>query len=393
MGISHKSILKPLLILSPARALHAIGLDILLTSIPQIQASLKISQVQSQLIVSTFVLATSISHLFIGPLADKFGRRAVMLGSILFFIIGSWICTLSNNISQLIFSRVLQGIGACGTTIGVLAIVRDLFDENERAQFLSYMNGLNALSPLLAPTIGSFFWVYFGTWQSNFHFLIWFSVISFLLCFFYLDETKPVIIQNNIQKSIWYEYWQVLTNPKFLSYVIPGVSSSVTLLMFFSVSSILVVEVLHESIHQFALLFGSNALVYMLGSFLAPMLLKKFKLSKCIIIGSVIMMSGSCLLLISKFTLPLSLWTIFIPNYLQTLGSGIIFGNTLAGALEPFRERAGIAAAVYGFVQHGLSSIIAAGVMIFEINSMVLPAITMMILSIINIMIMRSKHV
>jgi DHA1 family florfenicol/chloramphenicol resistance protein-like MFS transporter len=391
--ISSQSPIKSAFILFPARALHAMSMDVLLTSIPQIQSSLSISQASAQLVISAFVLATSISHLFIGPLADKFGRRPVMLVSTVIFIIGSWICAISEHITQLILARVLQGIGSCGTTIGILAILRDVFEENERAKISSYLNGITSLSPLLAPSIGAFLLFYFGSWQANFHFLIWFGILSFVLCFFYLQETKPLEQSIIYKRNIVSEYWQVLSNRTFLCYVIPGVSALVTLLMFFSVSSILVIDILKESNYKLALLFASNALVYMIASFIAPLLLSKWKLSKCIAIGSFVMMFGSLMLIIAKFIFPLSLWIIFIPNYLQTFGSGLIFGNSVSGALEPFKHNAGIAAATYGFMQYGLASIIAATIMMFEINSMILPALTMLMFGVVNVLLMRVRGI
>jgi Bcr/CflA subfamily drug resistance transporter len=389
MAINIKPLAKLLLVLSPARAMHGMGLDVLLTSMPLIQASLYASQAATQLVVSAYVMAAAVAHLFIGPSIDKFGRRPVMLASMFVYMLGSLLCALSHNITMLILARSVQGAGSCGGMIVAFAIVRDLFDETNRAKVFSYINGITSLSPLLAPIGGLCLCAYFASWHVSFYFLTLFSLVTFLLSLFLLQETKPLEIKA-VTHNVIYEYWKVLTNFNFFRYVVPGISSVFTLLMFFSISSVLITKVLHGSSYRYSMMFASNALVFMLSSFSASIILRKISVCQCVMVGSLFMIIGSLLSVGSALFLPLSFFSIFVPNYLQTFGSGIMSGSAVSGALEPFKHNAGIASAMYGFLQFGVSSLIVSLIMLFDIKSMLLPAIAMLVLGVTNILLMRS---
>jgi len=110
-----KSIAKILSILSPSILLRAFAMDIFIPCIPSVAAEFNAPFSTAQWLLSIYFIGAGVGQLVLGPLADKFGRRRVILASIVLFIISSLACAVATSINILIFTRLLQGVGACGT--------------------------------------------------------------------------------------------------------------------------------------------------------------------------------------------------------------------------------------------------------------------------------------
>src|SRR6185437_8930913 len=108
-------------------------------SLPTLSAVFAVSADETALTLSMFLAGYSVSQLFYGPIADRYGRRAPLLAGLVLFTVGGIGCALSLTIGQLVWFRMLQGVGACAGPILARAVVRDLFDRRRGIQILSYM--------------------------------------------------------------------------------------------------------------------------------------------------------------------------------------------------------------------------------------------------------------
>jgi EmrB/QacA subfamily drug resistance transporter len=114
-------------------------------------------------VVTAYVLGTTVSTPIWGKLGDLYGRKTVFLSAIAIFLVGSALCGLAgtdalggtdNGMLELIAFRALQGLGAGGLIVGVMAIIGDLVPPRERGKYQGQMAGIMALAMVAGPLLG-----------------------------------------------------------------------------------------------------------------------------------------------------------------------------------------------------------------------------------------------
>jgi DHA1 family bicyclomycin/chloramphenicol resistance-like MFS transporter len=101
-----------------------------------------------------FMLFLAIGILFLGPVSDKYGRRSVLLASLVLFIISSFLCSFVGSIEALIVCRILQAIGSGGAMAVAVALIRDCFEGSRRTKVLMIVAVIGVLGPVIAPVLG-----------------------------------------------------------------------------------------------------------------------------------------------------------------------------------------------------------------------------------------------
>lgn len=167
----------------------ALSIDAMLPALPEIAAELTpASPNLAQLIVTSFVLGMGVGTLFTGPLADAVGRRRVIMGGAVLYIVGALLAWRAGSLELLLAARFVQGLGAAGPRIAAMAIIRDLFEGREMAQLVSLMMMVFALVPALAPAMGAGIIAVAG-WRAIFLAFCVFSVISVIWLMLRQPET------------------------------------------------------------------------------------------------------------------------------------------------------------------------------------------------------------
>lgn len=108
-------------------------------------------------IVTAYMLATTIVTPLYGKLGDLFGRKIVLQGAILLFLLGSALCGLSRSMGALIAFRALQGLGGGGLMVTSMAAIGDIIPPRDRGRYQGFFGGVFGLSTVLGPLIGGFF--------------------------------------------------------------------------------------------------------------------------------------------------------------------------------------------------------------------------------------------
>ena len=102
----------------------AFSIDAMLPALPEIGAALTPDDLnRAQLILTSFVLGMGIGTFFTGPLSDTFGRRRVLLGGFVLYIIASLLAMMAGSLEMVLAARVLQGIGAAGPRVVAMAVI------------------------------------------------------------------------------------------------------------------------------------------------------------------------------------------------------------------------------------------------------------------------------
>lgn len=179
-----------LLILLAVVCLPRITIDIYLPSLPVIGQALQLSEFQLSLTMTVYMAGYAVSMLVCGPLADRYGRRPVLIGGTALYLVATIACALADSGGMLIAARLLQALGGCCGTVVGRVIVRDRFQKAEQVSYLSWMSSGMALSPVVAPLIGSVIDVALG-WRWVFLVLAVVAAGVLLALCTVVPETKP----------------------------------------------------------------------------------------------------------------------------------------------------------------------------------------------------------
>jgi DHA1 family bicyclomycin/chloramphenicol resistance-like MFS transporter len=156
----------------------AFSIDAMLPALPAIGAELSPSDLNNaQLIVTSFVLGMGLGTLFTGPLSDTFGRKPVMIGGALVFIVACAAAWAASSLEVMLAARVMQGLGAAGPRVVAMALIRDLHSGPQMARILSFVMVVFSLVPALAPTMGHYIILGFG-WRAIFVAFMIFSLAT-----------------------------------------------------------------------------------------------------------------------------------------------------------------------------------------------------------------------
>lgn len=181
-------------ILATAIFMQMLDSTILNTSLPSIAKDLNESPLDMQNAIISYVLTLALFMPVSGFLADKFGTKKIFLFSILVFSLGSVFCALSQDLTQLVISRVVQGIGgSLMTPVGRLALIKT-YDKNELVKALNYAIVPALIGPVLGPLIGGYM-VDYLSWHWIFLINIPIGIIGIFLSLKYMPDYKSKTIK------------------------------------------------------------------------------------------------------------------------------------------------------------------------------------------------------
>ncbi|CAA9195714.1 putative transport protein HsrA [Flavobacterium bizetiae] len=186
------------IILATSIFMQMLDSTILNTSITAIAKDLHESPLDMQNAIISYVLTLALFMPVSGFLSDKFGTKKVFIFALLLFSIGSLFCSLSQNLTHLIFSRVIQGIGgSLMTPVGKLALIRT-FPKKELLKAMNFAIIPALIGPVLGPLVGGYM-VDYLSWHWIFLINIPFGIIGILLSLKYMPDYKSPIIDFDLK--------------------------------------------------------------------------------------------------------------------------------------------------------------------------------------------------
>ena len=341
-------------------ALGPFSIDTYLPSFHDIAEKLGATPIQVQQTLSAYLAAFALMTLWHGALADRFGRRRVILLALALFAIASAGCAFAASIGQLWFWRAMQGVTAGAGIVISRAIVRDLYDGPAAQRLMSQITMMFALAPAIAPVIGGWLQTLFG-WRSIFAFLVLSTAALWLACWKLLPETLPPAKRQSLQPAyLGRTYWKVMTSPPFL---FACAALSLNFAGFFIyVLSAPVFLMKHLAIPEtgFLWLFGPAMAGLMSGSWLSGRLAGKVTPGRTIALGYLVMSCAALSNIGINLALPPGLPLSVAPLFVYTLGMSLAMPSLTLLALDPFPAQRGLAASCQTFFQSGFNSLAAA---------------------------------
>ncbi|MBA3676331.1 MAG: multidrug effflux MFS transporter [Sphingosinicella sp.] len=149
-------------------ASNALAIDSMLPALPAIGQALEVAEDnRRQLVITFYLLGFGAAQLLYGPLSDRFGRKWLVVASMLFYAVFSALAGLAGSFTLLLAARMMQGVAAAATRVLVVAIVRDRYSGSAMARVMSLTMIVFMIVPVLAPTFGQGV-LSIGTWRHIF---------------------------------------------------------------------------------------------------------------------------------------------------------------------------------------------------------------------------------
>jgi DHA1 family bicyclomycin/chloramphenicol resistance-like MFS transporter len=348
-------------ILVLASATSIMSTDMYAPSLPDLADEFNTSASKIKLTISLNMVAFGLAQLLHGPLSDRFGRRPILLGSLVGVVIGCLLCTSAQTVNQLILARIFLGLVAAAEAVIGLAILKDLYAAKQQVKALALLGMVIAIVPAIAPILGGYLHVHFG-WESNFYVIALMACVSLVVVYLFLPESSTPDPQALQIKRIASAYAGLLQNADFLSHtLVLGVALGLIFVFVTAAPFVLItyfgVQVQHFGYYQAAIVVS-----FFIGSVTASQLADYWAPERLLNFGVSFVMAGTVVLVLLIFIEKLSAINLAATYAIITFGMGPLFAVAPSHALRTIQSQAGAASAMLSGLEQGIAGLSAVAV-------------------------------
>lgn len=349
-----------ILILGVLSAIGPFSIDTYLSGFPSIATDLNVTVDDVSYSLSSFFIGISVGQLIYGPLLDRFGRKTPLIIGLVIYFLASVGCALATSIEMLIALRFLQALGGCVGMVAPRAIVRDSFPVEESAKIFSTLILILGVSPIIAPTVGSYMITALG-WHSVFWLQAGMGILLFLAVTFKLAESKNPDHSISLKpQHIIPTFFNIFRNPQFFTYAFAGSMVSGGVYAYLSGSPFVFMKIYKVTEQQYGWIFGLLAGGLILSSQFNNLALRKYRSEQIVSVVLTVQTIIGIILCVGSLLDWLSLYSTIFFIFFFLCCQGFSFPNSSALSLVPFSKEAGSASALLGAIQMGIGSLAAA---------------------------------
>ena len=323
------------------------AINLFLPSLAQMATDFRVDYNTMNIAISGYLVFTALLQIVAGPLADRYGRRPVLLGGLGLFVAASIGCAIVDEYHWFITLRIIQGSVICAAILS-RAIVIDLAERRQAASTLGYIGMAMSLAPILSPIIGGIVGSTFG-WRASFWVLTAAGVVVWLMVWRLLSETAHA--RPTSAAALWRSYRTLIATPAFWSYAMIITLSVGAFFIFISGVPQVASQRLGMSQADIGIAIGSISMGFLIGNYLSGRFAKSVPLDWMILVGGLSACTGltvGVILLLVGYLSPLS---VFSTTVFVGLGNGLTLPSANSSLMSIRKELAasasGLAGAVY----------------------------------------------
>ena len=308
-----------------------------------------------KLTLTTYMLGFAVGQLFYGPLSDRYGRRPVLLGGLIFFTAATFGCSFAPSIGGLIGLRILQGLGAASGSVLGRALTRDAYTFQEMPLVMSWISLGQNIAPSLAPTLGGFLGEWLG-WRATFWFVGAFGTLLLLVTLLGLRETNEYRSDRIDLGKLLRGSGEMLRDRQFLGNVLTlGFAFAINFGMLAGVPFILQ-ESLGFSPREFGLIVLLSVAGFTAGTLVNNRLVGRVPPIVIMRASGWFHVAALSVMAILSLSGVVTWWAIVGPHMVLSFGTGMIVANANAGAIGMYPRLAGTASSLAGLAQMGMGA-------------------------------------
>ena len=323
--------------------------DLYLPALPLLTRELAAPMSAAQATMSVLILAFGLSQLVWGPVADRFGRRPVLLISLALLVAASAAATAATHIGWLICWRAAQGATMAAAVVCARAMVRDLYEPHQGARVMSLaLSGLGLLA-IASPLLGGVLATALG-WRSAMAAVTAFAVLVLAYTWLAVPETLAARNPRALHAAtLAGNAGKILADPTFRAWTLLIAATYGGLFTVLAASSFTYIEVLGLTPTQYGLAMASGSLAYVVGTFCCRRWLLQVGLRGAVRRGAWYTLAGAAGMAVCAFVpAAATLALVLASQWLFAFGHGIHQPCGQTGAVGPFPQMAGVAAALAG---------------------------------------------
>lgn len=336
-------------------AVPALNMSILLPSLTPMASYFDVEYKVIQFAVSGYLAMTAVFQIVIGPIADKYGRRPVVLTTLALLVMCSIGAALSTTVLSFMIFRMLQAASATGMVMS-RAILRDVYATDEAAARIGFVTMGMAIVPMLGPTLGGFLQTTAG-WQSVFFCVAVTGLLVFLFAWFDQGETVRdggLGFAEQLQG-----YPELFKSVRFWGYSASATFASGAFFALLGGASFVAGTVFHLDPLYTGIALGSPAMGYAVGNGLSGRFSQRVGINKMILWGGLIASMGMAVSLASTYIFGPNPIVFFGLCTVLGVGNGFTMPNATAGLISVRPRLAGTAAGLGGAIMIAGGAILA----------------------------------
>ena len=352
-------------VLVACTSVSILSTDLYAPSLPHLPRLLGSDAETVQLTMTLNLAAYALAQLIHGPLADRFGRRRLLILGFAGFALASLGCALAQTVGGLLTGRVMQGLFSSVPSVVVVLMIRELYDERRAVRIMGAYGMAIGLAPAIGPLIGGYVYVAAG-WRMNFLLLAVIAAVVLVAVLRYLPETGRRDGAALRPRRVLYQYLQLLTLRRYLCYLIPLAAVFGSFFAFVTTGPFLLIDRLGVATQHYGYFYGIIVLAFIAGSFAANRLIGRFDAARLTRFAIVIAFCGGL-----SLVLPIAwgrevLYAVVLSMALLTFGLGIMMASGPICLLDAAGDGpGGPASALVGSLQLGAASVASLSVAVF----------------------------
>jgi DHA1 family bicyclomycin/chloramphenicol resistance-like MFS transporter len=360
------------LIMAMVMAASPLAIDAYLPAIPNMAEFFSVGTDNIATTISFYILGLSAGQLIGGPLADRYGKRTLILSGLFLFAVCSFVIAQTTSFMTVQISRTFQAVGGGFSMVCIAPLIRERAKDNEAAKLFALIGLIMVAAPAIAPSIGVLL-IYLFSWQSIFYLLgLYALAVTFIVSFRLPSESKPTKHQISALKR----YRHVIKNQPAMRYLIAQSCSFSVMMVFITNASFIYQEYFSMSNKDFALILAANIVMMVIFNRYNNRRLAFYPAQVLLRQGLLIQISALiCLLIFVSINAPIELIAVSI---IVTIGAqGAISPNSNATYISLFQKNTGSASALMGASQFLLAAAIS-GVSTWLYNGTLWPVVITM---------------
>jgi MFS transporter, DHA1 family, multidrug resistance protein len=334
-------------------ALPPISIDMALPALTNIASDLGASGRLAGLTLSLFMLGFAASPFFYGPLADRHGRRPLLLIGLCLFTVGGLAATTTPSIGVLLAARLVQGAGAGAGMTLAMAMVRDLFEGRVAQSRLAVITVVANVAPIVAPSLGAALLRWIG-WRGIYGATAACGLVLLALVRFAVSETAavPAGPKPSLAGTVLRDYREVLGHGRTMAHIVVNALGFGWMFAYVSGSPLVLIDRLHASPALYSVLFACTGGGIVGGATISGRLVHRGIPSRHLLFLAVLLaVAATGGLVALSFAGRVSISTFMPLLILSTAAFGMAAPCAAHGALDPLAQLAGIAGGLLTSIQ------------------------------------------